>query len=112
MPNGTPLELDFSQWDGKPFFENQPQEGQHFYMVERAHGAFLAYGFAKPQPRYLFLVRGANADERQRFLAQMKTEGALLADGTPPVETKSGGEKPPPPTGTPSGYKGGKPAPR
>ncbi|HVG63778.1 MAG TPA: hypothetical protein VNA24_34760 [Hyalangium sp.] len=111
MSDGASLILDFSKWDGTPFFQAQPEEGRHVYVVRKGEGTFDAYGVVEPDPRYIFRVRGTSEADLERFVAQVKSEGAEVTYG-PPYETKNGGEKPPPPSGTPSGYKGSKPATR
>jgi hypothetical protein len=109
MSEKAPLTLDFSRWDGTPFFEGQPEQGRCVYVVRKEEGAFLAYGVVQPEPRYVFLVRGSTEDELQRFRAQVGNEGATVTYRMPPFEVKTGGEKPPPTTTTPPGYKGSKP---
>lgn len=111
MPGHSPSILEFSQWDGTPFFEGQPEEDRRVYLVKKEEGAFNAYGVVGEGPRYVFLVRGANLEEQERFVEQVKKEGAQVIPGLPPFETQTGGDKPPPTSGSPSGYKGSKPSP-
>ena len=108
MSEGAPLELDFSNWDGMPFFRGQLKKGRHVYVVKRAEGAFLGYVLVDPEPRYLFIVHGASTDELKRFVTQVESEGAMVTYDLPPFETKAGtemlSERIPAP-----GYKGSKP---
>jgi hypothetical protein len=54
-----------------------------------------------------------DSGEMERFVEQVESEGAqVLYEEPPPLETKDSGEKPPPTSSTPSGYKGSKPIPR
>ena len=99
-------EQDFSHWDGTAFFEGHPRERRHVYLDKHEDG-FLAYGVIDPDPQYVFLVRGHNEQELQRFLAQIGEEQARVSDGPPPIEVKVGGDKPPPVEGTPPGLQGG-----
>ncbi|OJT23599.1 hypothetical protein BO221_16490 [Archangium sp. Cb G35] len=108
MPGGASSILDFSSWDGTPFFEGKPAKGRHVYVVKKENGAFLAYGVVEPAPRYVFQVRGSTTDEQERFLAQVEREGAVVTFGLPPFETKTGGDKPPTSSDTPVGIKGDK----
>lgn len=83
---------DFSAWDGTPFFEGQPEKGRHVYIVRsKKEGTFTAYGALDGQAQVIFEVRGTLAD-LDRFVAQVKTEGAKLTYG-PPLDTNPVGDK-------------------
>ncbi|KFE70290.1 hypothetical protein [Hyalangium minutum] len=85
--------LDFSKWDSKPFFEGYPEEGRHVYIVQsREEGSFTAYGVMDDQPQVIFVVQGSLAD-LDRFVAQVKAEGARVTYGMPPTDTNTGGDK-------------------
>lgn len=103
MSEGAPVQ-DFSRWDGTPFFTGHPEQGRRVYLDRREEG-FMAYGVIEPEPRYVFRVRGANKEELQRFIQQVKAEGADITHGPPPFEVKTGGDKPPTSDGTPPGYR-------
>jgi len=101
MSTTQPVEQSFSQWDGKtPFFNGAPTQGRRVYLTAvDESGAFLAYGVA-PTPRDVrFIVRGANPSEEERFIAEIRREGAQLTHGAPPFEIYTGGDKAPPPSG-------------
>jgi len=91
---GESLETqDFSTWDGTPFFEGQPEEGRHVYIVKsRADGSFTAYGALDDQQQVIFVVKGTFA-QLDDFLAQMKKEGVRVTHGLPPFDTNTGGDK-------------------
>jgi hypothetical protein len=110
MSEGAPVQ-DFSRWDGTPFFSGHPEAGRRVYLDRREDG-FLAYGVIEPDPRYVFRVQGTDKEELRRFLEQVKKEGAQVTHGMPPFEVKTGGDKPPTSSGTPTGYQGGKPVKR
>lgn len=103
MSAELPPVQEFSSWDGTPFFQDASAEGRRVYVVRTSEeGEFLAYGVVEPDQKYVFRVHGANEGELDRFLAQMKAEGASVTHGPPPFETNTGGDKPPPkgPAGT------------
>ncbi|HEX5750687.1 MAG TPA: hypothetical protein VFZ09_30955 [Archangium sp.] len=91
---GESLETqDFSTWDGSPFFEGHPEEGRHVYIVKsREEGTFTAYGALDDQQQVIFIVQGTLA-QLDRFVAQVKSEGARVTRGLPPFDTNTGGDK-------------------
>lgn len=94
MTGDMPMVLDFSQWKGEPFFKGLPEEGRHVYLVRNeASGTFLAFGVLDRERRIVFKVRGKEED-LERFLAQVRTEGASITNGAPPFDTNTGGDKP------------------
>jgi hypothetical protein len=101
MANEKPQ--DFSKWNGEPFFAGYPEQGRRAYLMKaNTDGAFFAYGVVQSLQRVVFVVRGSNQAEQDRFTAQMKSEGAPVTPGSPPYDTQTGGDKPPP-GGTPPG---------
>ncbi len=91
--------IDFSQWDGKPFFEGYPEEGRTVYVVRLEQGAkFVAYGAIAPAREVIFTVRGQGSD-LERFLSQVQAEGAKVVHGPPPFGTNTGGDPSEPSTG-------------
>jgi len=98
---------DFSRWDGTPFFTGYPKKGRRVYL-DRREDKFTAYGVVEPSPQCVFQARGTS-EELERFLAQVKDEGAQVTHGPPPFEVKTGGDKPPTSGGTQQGVKGSKP---
>jgi hypothetical protein len=93
MTGDTPSRQDFANWNGKPFFEGHPLEGRHVYILktEEPRG-FTAFGVMDDSRQLVFRVRGTEAD-LERFLNQMKAEDARVTYGTPPFDTKTGGDK-------------------
>jgi hypothetical protein len=91
---GESLETqDFSTWDGTPFFEGYPEEGRRVYIVKsREEGTFTAYGALDDQQHAIFLVQGTLV-QLDRFVAQVKAEGARVTHGLPPFDTNTGGDK-------------------
>ncbi|MFL5345704.1 MAG: hypothetical protein ACJ8AT_12990 [Hyalangium sp.] len=91
---GESLETqDFSTWDGTPFFEGHPEEGRHVYIVKsREEGTFTAYGALDDRQQVIFVVQGTLA-QLDRFVAQVKSEGARVTHGLPPFDTNTGGDK-------------------
>lgn len=91
---GDSLEAqDFSTWDGTPFFEGQPEKGRHVYIVKsREEGTFTAYGALDDQEQVIFEVGGTLAD-LDRFVTQVKSEGARVTYGPPPFDTNTVGDK-------------------
>ncbi len=86
---------DFSNWNGEPFFtEGAPGERVVYIVRVGEEGAFRAFGALESAQRILFAVRGTTEAELQRFVAQMKTEGARVKFGAPPFDTNTGGDKP------------------
>jgi hypothetical protein len=94
MTSEKPNRQDFSNWKGEPFFEGHPLEGRHVYILktEEPRG-FTAFGVIEDSRQVAFRVRGEEA-ELERFLNQMKVEDAHVTYGTPPFDTKTGGDKP------------------
>ena len=93
MPGSASGAQDFSDWDGRPFYEGQPSEGRHVYIiVSEEQGAFVAFGLMDGSQAVLFKVRG-KVEELQRFLAEMQAEGAEVTYGAPPYNTNTGGDK-------------------
>ena len=87
-------EQEFSKWDGTPFFEGYAAEGRHVYILLADEGRkFTAFGVVEALRRIVFKVTGTKA-ELERFLEQMKAEGAQVTYGAPPFDTKTGGDKP------------------
>ncbi|OJH33903.1 hypothetical protein [Cystobacter ferrugineus] len=83
---------DFSDWTGSPFYDGQPSEGRHVYIVVSSEGTFVAFGMLDGSEHVLFEVKGLTSD-LQRFLDEMQVEGAEVTFGTPPINTNTGGDK-------------------
>lgn len=84
---------DFSAWTGTPpFFEGFPEKGRHAY-VARKETTFVAYLAQDIARQVIGEVKGKLSD-LDRFLAEMKREGAHVSYGAPPFDTNTGGEKP------------------
>jgi hypothetical protein len=97
MPSELPPFQDFSKWDGTSFFKDDSNGGRRVYVVKKnEQGVFDAYGVIEPNNQFVFRVRGTSASELEKFVAEMKIEHAPVTYGTPPFETQTGGDKPPP----------------
>jgi hypothetical protein len=87
---------DFSKWDGTPFFSGFPKGGRQTYVVKMDEaGGFLAYGVIGSNNQFVFEVRGVGVNELDAFLAEMNAEGSAITYDNPPLETQTGGDKPP-----------------
>lgn len=91
MTEQTSSRSDFSNWNGKPYFEEQPREGRHVYIVVSAD-TFVAFGLMDDSEQTLFEVQGQKAD-LSRFLDEMRLEGAEVTFEPPPINTNTGGDK-------------------
>ncbi len=93
MRADEPKVLDLSEWDGTPFYQGAPLEGRRVYIVKSEEaGTFLAFGMLEGSREVLFKVRGRLEDE-ERFLAQVRSEGAAVTFGAPPLDTNTGADK-------------------
>ncbi|MBN8230452.1 hypothetical protein JYK02_23345 [Corallococcus macrosporus] len=81
----------YSKWDGRPFFEGQPEEGRQVY-IETSLKGFVGSGVMDGVDRILFEVHGTHS-ERPSFEAQVRSEGAAVFLGPPPTDTNAGGTK-------------------
>lgn len=91
MTEQTASRSDFSNWNGQPYFQGQPREGRHVYIVVSAD-TFVAFGLMDGSERTLFEVQGQKA-ELPRFLDEMRLEGADVTFEPPPINTNTGGDK-------------------
>jgi hypothetical protein len=91
---GESLETqDFAKWDGTPLFEGYPEERRHVYIVKsREEGSFTAYGTLDDREQVIFVVQGT-LEQLDRFVTQVKEEGAKVTYGPPPTDTNTGGDK-------------------
>lgn len=88
-----PRSQDFSEWDGTPFFQDVSSEGRRVYVLRsEADGSFTATGRLDVSSEDLFTVRG-RLEDLDRFLEEMKVEGAAVTYGAPPLDTATGGDK-------------------
>jgi hypothetical protein len=84
---------DFSKWDGTtPFFQGTTDQGRHAYVM-KSETTFDAYLALDAVREVIGMVTGS-LSQMDRFMAQMKLEGAHVSYGTPPFDTNTGGEKP------------------
>jgi len=84
--------MDFTQWDGTPFFEGAPAHGRHAYVI-KGEGTFTAYLTIDGTHRLLGEVEGTSS-LLDKFLEEMKAEGAHVSYGSPPFDTNTPGDKP------------------
>jgi hypothetical protein len=104
MPVAMPPIQEFSSWNGTPFFEGYLKEGRHAYVIRTDEGeGFLAYGVLDPSNQCVFRVHGTEESQLEKFVAEMRVEGAAVTYGAPPFDIQTGGDKPP--TKDPSGIK-------
>lgn len=104
MPVEMPSIQEFSSWNGTPFFQGSPEGGRRAYVVRTDEGeGFLAYGVIEPSNQFVFRVHGTDESQLEKFVAEMRAEGAGVTYGAPPFEQQTGGDKPP--TKDPSGIK-------
>ncbi|MCY1040639.1 hypothetical protein OV208_04835 [Corallococcus sp. bb12-1] len=81
----------YSEWRGDPFFSGQPEEGREVY-IQATEAGFIAFGKMNGIPGTIFEVIGTK-EERPAFEVQIRSEGAALFIGMPPLDTNTVGDK-------------------